>query len=151
MSRILGFARDILIARFLGATVVADAFFAAFRFPNMFRRIFGEGAFNSAFVPLFGKRVVEGGTQSAMGFANNAFSVLFLVLGVLTVLLIPVMAFVMFAVVVFQFLSVLFTSDTNPNLLSFGQALSCYQYQIMLFLTYNSEEQPFPVGSWPSN
>ena len=99
MSRILGFARDILIARFLGATVVADAFFAAFRFPNMFRRIFGEGAFNSAFVPLFGKRVVEGGTQSAMGFANNAFSVLFLVLGVLTVLLIPVMAFVMFAVV----------------------------------------------------
>ena len=58
--------------------------------------------------------------------------------------------FVMFAVVVFQFLSVLFTSGTNPNLLSFGQALSRYHYQIMLFLTYNSEEQPFPVGEWPS-
>ena len=70
MSRILGFARDILIARFLGATVVADAFFAAFRFPNMFRRIFGEGAFNSAFVPLFGKRVVEGGTQSALSLIH---------------------------------------------------------------------------------
>ncbi|MEH6472199.1 MAG: DUF4389 domain-containing protein [Halopseudomonas sp.] len=58
--------------------------------------------------------------------------------------------FVMFTVVIFQFLSVLFTSDTNPNLLQFGQALSRYQYQIMLFLTYNSEEQPFPVGDWPA-
>ncbi len=58
--------------------------------------------------------------------------------------------FVMFAVVIFQFLSVLFTSSTNPNLLTFGQGLSTYQYQIMRFLTYNSEQQPFPVGAWPS-
>ncbi|MDB4702823.1 murein biosynthesis integral membrane protein MurJ, partial [Akkermansiaceae bacterium] len=59
MSRILGVMRDILIARFLGTGMVADAFFAAFRFPNMFRRIFGEGAFNAAFIPLFGKRVTR--------------------------------------------------------------------------------------------
>lgn len=57
--------------------------------------------------------------------------------------------FVMFVVVVFQFLSVLTSSGTNPKLLAFGQSLSCYQYEIMLFLTYNSEEQPFPVGDWP--
>ncbi|MDA7863391.1 murein biosynthesis integral membrane protein MurJ [Akkermansiaceae bacterium] len=99
MSRILGFLRDILIARFVGTGMVADAFFAAFRFPNLFRRIFGEGAFNSAFVPLFGKRVAQDGRMSAINFANNAFSVLFLVLGILTILLIPVMAFVMLAVV----------------------------------------------------
>jgi hypothetical protein len=58
--------------------------------------------------------------------------------------------FVMGAVVIFQFLNVLFTGQTNGNLLIFGQQLSRYQYQIMLFLTYNSEAQPFPVGAWPS-
>lgn len=99
MSRVLGVARDVLIARFVGTGAVADAFFAAFRFPNMFRRIFGEGAFNSAFVPLFGKRVVNDGRNSAMQFANNAFSVLFYTLGILTVLLIPLMAALMLVVV----------------------------------------------------
>ncbi|MGC6427418.1 MAG: murein biosynthesis integral membrane protein MurJ [Akkermansiaceae bacterium] len=99
MSRILGFLRDILIARFVGTGVVADAFFAAFRFPNMFRRIFGEGAFNSAFVPLFGKRLTQEGEPAAFRFANNAFSVLFVVLGIVTLLVIPIMAFVMLAVV----------------------------------------------------
>lgn len=99
MSRILGFLRDILIGALVGTSMVADAFNAAFRFPNMFRRIFGEGAFNSAFVPLFGKRVAQDGRFAAMGFANNAFSVLFLVLGVLTLALIPLMSWVMLAVV----------------------------------------------------
>ncbi len=99
MSRVLGVARDVMIARFVGTGVVADAFFAAFRFPNMFRRIFGEGAFNSAFVPLFGKRVTQDGRNSAMNFANNAFSVLFYVLGVLTLLAIPLMAALMLVVV----------------------------------------------------
>ena len=57
VSRLLGFIRDILIAATLGSGVVADAFFVAFRFPNLFRRLFGEGAFNAAFVPLFAKRL----------------------------------------------------------------------------------------------
>ena len=56
-SRILGFAREALIASALGAGPVADAFYAAFRFPNLFRRLFAEGAFNSAFVPLFAKEL----------------------------------------------------------------------------------------------
>ncbi len=99
LSRILGFLRDILIARFLGAGVVADAFFTAFRFPNMFRRIFGEGAFNAAFVPLFGKRVTTDGRNAAMQFANNAFSVLAVVLSILTVIAIFVMGPIMLMVV----------------------------------------------------
>ena len=49
VSRVLGFARDILIANFLGAGMIADAFFVAFRFPNLFRRLFAEGAFSAAF------------------------------------------------------------------------------------------------------
>ena len=50
-SRLLGFARDMLIAAMLGAGPIADAFFVALKLPNLFRRLFGEGAFNAAFVP----------------------------------------------------------------------------------------------------
>jgi putative peptidoglycan lipid II flippase len=53
ISRILGFVRDILIARFVGIGLLSDVFFAAFRVPNFFRRVFAEGAFNNAFVPIF--------------------------------------------------------------------------------------------------
>ncbi len=60
-----------------------------------------------------------------------------------------VVKFVAFVVILFQFLTVLFTADTNKNLVRFGQSLSTYQYQIMLFLTYNTEQHPFPMGEWP--
>ena len=55
ISRVLGFVRDILIASFLGAGMVADVFFVAFKLPNFFRRLFAEGAFNAGFVPLFSR------------------------------------------------------------------------------------------------
>lgn len=57
--------------------------------------------------------------------------------------------FVAFVVIVFQFLNVLFTTETNQQLLKFGESLSVYHYQVMMFLTYNEEEQPFPMGDWP--
>ena len=53
VSRIFGFVRDALMAAVLGISPVSDAFNAAFRFPNLFRRLFAEGAFNTAFVPMF--------------------------------------------------------------------------------------------------
>lgn len=53
------------------------------------------------------------------------------------------------ALAVFQFIATLLTGKTNLNLLTFGQKLSTYIYQIMLFFTYNSEEKPFPFSSWP--
>lgn len=61
VSRVLGFLREALIAATLGAGPVADAFIAAFGFPNLFRRILGEGALNSAFIPLFAKELEGGG------------------------------------------------------------------------------------------
>ena len=82
-SRILGFARDILIAAMLGAGPVADAFFVAFKLPNFFRRLFAEGAFNAAFVPLFTARLTENGHDEARRFAEEVFSVLVLTLVVL--------------------------------------------------------------------
>ena len=99
VSRILGFLRDILIARFVGTGPVADAFVAAFRFPNMFRRIFGEGAYNAAFVPLFGRKVEEAGTEEAIKFARNTFSSLLWALGLVTLIAIPCMHWLMMVVV----------------------------------------------------
>ena len=62
-SRVLGFMRDIFIARFLGTSGVAEAFLIAFSLPNMFRRFFAEGAFNMAFVPMYAKKL-EGGEDA---------------------------------------------------------------------------------------
>lgn len=76
LSRVLGFTRDILIANVLGTGLVAEAFFAAFRLPNLFRRLFGEGAFNSAFVPLFAKRLEGDGSDAARRFAEEALAAL---------------------------------------------------------------------------
>lgn len=84
ISRVLGFARDILIAAVLGTGAVADAFFVAFRFPNLFRRLFAEGAFNSAFVPLFSKALEGDGKSAARVFAEEALSVLLVALLVTT-------------------------------------------------------------------
>ena len=80
LSRVLGFVRDIMIAAVLGSGLVADAFFVAFRFPNLFRRLFGEGAFNSAFVPLFAKTLEGDGREAARAFAREAMAGLLLVL-----------------------------------------------------------------------
>ena len=68
----------------------------------------------------------------------------------LFIFLMGVTKFVTLVVVGFQFLVVLFTGKYNENLLNFGKSLSTYQYQILLFVTYNSEFQPFPIGEWPS-
>ena len=82
LSRILGFVRDVLIASYLGPGPVMDAFVAAFRLPNMFRRFFAEGAFNAAFVPMFSKRLEA--DDNATGFASQALSGLAFVLLILS-------------------------------------------------------------------
>lgn len=71
-SRVLGFVRDAWIAAVLGTGPAAQAFIVAFSLPNLFRRFFAEGAFNTAFVPLFSKRLEAG--QDAEGFAREAFA-----------------------------------------------------------------------------
>jgi len=80
LSRILGFTRDILIARMLGAGPIADAFFVAFRFPNMFRGLFAEGAFNASFVPVFSGILETRGAEAARRFAEQMLALLLLAL-----------------------------------------------------------------------
>ncbi len=81
VSRILGFVRDILIARYFGASVVTDAFFVAFRIPNLFRRLLGEGALSSSFMPIFAEEERKKG--SIKDVLNSATSSLLIVLTLL--------------------------------------------------------------------
>src|SRR6266700_4196511 len=92
LSRLTGFARDIMLAAILGAGPLADAFFVALRLPNHFRAIFAEGAFNAAFVPAYAHVRGERGEASARLFADRIFTLLFfsqLVLLVLAWLFMP--------------------------------------------------------------
>lgn len=95
-SRVLGFVRDILLAALLGTGLVNEAYVAAFRLPNLFRRLLAEGAFNSAFVPLFAKSLESGGTDAARLFARDVLAGLLMVLLVLTALIEIGMSYAMF-------------------------------------------------------
>ncbi len=86
-SRMFGFARETLMAAALGTGPMADVFYAAFRFPNLFRRLFAEGAFNAAFVPLFAKEIEANGIDGAKRFSEEVFGVLFSVLFLITVVM----------------------------------------------------------------
>jgi putative peptidoglycan lipid II flippase len=91
LSRIVGFVRDIVLSAVLGSGAVADAFFVAFKLPNFFRRLFAEGAFSAAFVPLFARELQGEGRDAALAFARQAHAGLLLVLLPFSALLILVM------------------------------------------------------------
>jgi putative peptidoglycan lipid II flippase len=78
LSRLTGLARDIMLAAFLGAGPIADAFYVAWRLPNVFRAVFAEGAFNTAFIPAYAHVSGKGGEGSARLFASHIFTLLFL-------------------------------------------------------------------------
>lgn len=86
VSRITGFLRDMVLANFLGASAMADAFVVAFKLPNLFRSLFAEGAFTSAFVPLFSQKLVSEGKKRSIFFAAQAMAVLTLIVGLFVVL-----------------------------------------------------------------
>ena len=85
ISRLLGYLRDILVAIFLGTSFLADAFFVAFRIPNTFRRLFSEGTFNAAFVPIYSSELVKGRDNSKR-LASEIFNLLLLILLILTLI-----------------------------------------------------------------
>ena len=91
VSRIAGFAREMLMARVLGAGVYTDAFYVAFRLPNTFRRLFGEGAFSAGFVPLYSQRLQSGGEAEAKLFSEEVLAVFLPTLILFTVIFIALM------------------------------------------------------------
>jgi putative peptidoglycan lipid II flippase len=84
ISRIFGYIRDILMASYLGVGLYSDAFTVAFRLPNTFRSLFAEGAFSSAFVPMFSSKLSTEDQPTALIFASQVFSMLTLILAVFT-------------------------------------------------------------------
>ena len=86
LSRILGFVRDTLVARVFGAGAATDAFFVAFKLPNLLRRIFAEGAFSQAFVPILAEYKNQQGEEAARTFVAYVSGLLTLVLALVTAL-----------------------------------------------------------------
>lgn len=98
ISRVLGFVRDVAVAWVLGAGWMADVFFVAFKLPNLFRRLFAEGAFNLAFVPLFAGKLETDSEDDARNFAAQAQSGLLLALLIFTILIELAMPWVVMAI-----------------------------------------------------
>ena len=87
LSRILGFFRDVFIAMAFGSSTAADAFFVAFRIPNMQRRVLGEGAVSSAFIPVFSETLAQNGKQAAQELTANIFNILLILLSIASLIL----------------------------------------------------------------
>jgi len=149
VSRIFGFIREMLMAIALGTGPVADAFNAAFRFPNTFRRLFAEGAFNSAFVPLFTKEI-EKGAETAQKFSEEVFGVLFSILLVMTIIIELSMPFLMTYVIAPGF-----TADAGKFEMTGRLAaimfpyLTCMSLAAMMGSMLNSLHRYFPVAIAP--
>ena len=129
ISRVLGFVRDQLIAFTLGTGVIAEAFFVAQRFPNLFRALFAEGAFNNAFVPLFAKRIEGDGKAMARAFAVEVFSVLLTWL-----LLFSAVAMIAMPLVIY-IIAPGFTRDDAKFDLAVDLTRICFPYLLFMSLT----------------
>ncbi len=86
ISRILGFIRDMVIAWFFGAGLFSDAFFVAFRLPNLLRRLFGEGSLTVAFIPVFSEHISKYGKEEAFQMAKSAVRMLSVILVIITII-----------------------------------------------------------------
>ena len=98
LSRVFGFVRDVLSAKFLGAGLVADAFYTALKLPNFFRRMTAEGAFSVSFVPLYTRLRQEQSEEAATNFANQALAWMLAILVPISLLAIIFMPYVLLVV-----------------------------------------------------
>ena len=128
-SRILGFARDMLIAARLGAGPVADCFFVALKLPNLFRRLFGEGAFNAAFVPAFAGTLAVQGPRVAQQLAERMAALMTLWLSLLVVVGIIAMPQLM------RVLAPGFTDDPAKFALAIELTRITFPYLLLICLT----------------
>ena len=129
LSRVLGYLRDILIAVFLGTSILADAFFVAFRIPNTFRRLFSEGTFNAAFIPSYAEEKLKG-DRNGKKFADEVFSLL---LFYLTILILVIEIFTPFLI---YLIAPGFYSD--PEKFTLATELTRITFPFLLFVTLSS-------------
>ncbi len=127
LSRITGFFRDMVLANFLGAGMISDAFFVAFKLPNLFRSLFAEGAFTSAFVPMLSHKLVTDSKQDAIDFAARAISVLAFFLTVFVIIMELLMPWVV------QILAPGFVDDRGK--IELASQLSRITFPFLLFIS----------------
>lgn len=150
MSRVFRLTREMLMAAALGTGPVADAFNAAFRFPNTFRRLFAEGAFNAAFVPLFAKEIEANSMEGAKRFSEEVFGVLFTVLMALTILMELSMPLIVRTVIAPGFLDdpVKFGNTVSMAIIMFPY-LACMSLAAMMSGMLNSLHRYFAAAVAP--
>ncbi|MFV3075101.1 murein biosynthesis integral membrane protein MurJ [Niveispirillum fermenti] len=129
VSRVLGFVRDMLMARYLGTGMAADAFFVAFRLPNLFRSLFAEGAFTAAFLPLFSGTLEKEGQDSARGLAEEALAIMVIVLMVFSIIMAISMPWVV------AVLATGFTDDPAQFRLAISLSYITFPYLALISLT----------------
>ncbi|HET7370668.1 MAG TPA: murein biosynthesis integral membrane protein MurJ [Gammaproteobacteria bacterium] len=129
LSRVLGFARDVVFAQAFGAGVVMDAFFVAFKIPNFMRRLFAEGAFSQAFVPVLGEVKASGGEAEVRDFVNRVTGALGL-----TVLVVTVVGVVAAPILIYVFAPG-FTDEPNRYALSVAMLRLTFPYLLFISLT----------------
>ncbi|MBR2033956.1 MAG: murein biosynthesis integral membrane protein MurJ [Alphaproteobacteria bacterium] len=127
LSRITGFFRDMVLANYLGAGLISDAFFVAFKLPNLFRSLFAEGAFTSAFVPMMSQKLVSESKTDAIAFAARAISVLAFILGIFVLLMEILMPWVV------EFLAPGFVDDHGK--IELATELSRITFPFLLFIS----------------
>ncbi|MFI3241911.1 MAG: murein biosynthesis integral membrane protein MurJ [Alphaproteobacteria bacterium] len=127
VSRITGFFRDMVLANFLGAGLVSDAFFVAFKLPNLFRSLFAEGAFTSAFVPMLSQKLEKQDKETAMEFAGRAICVLTFFVAILVIVM------QIFMPVVVKVMAPGFASDIDK--VELAVTLSRITFPFLLFIS----------------
>ena len=127
VSRITGFGRDMVLANFLGAGLVSDAFFVAFKLPNLFRSLFAEGAFTSAFVPMLSQKLCSEDKKQSILFASQAISVLTFFLSIFVILMELCMP------IIVNFLAPGFIDDTGK--MELATSLSRITFPFLLFIS----------------
>jgi len=130
LSRILGYLRDLLIARVIGAGLVSDAFFVAFKLPNLFRRLFAEGSMNSAFIPVISGISSRFGRKKADDFFSNVFS------GLLVALLILLITFELFMPIIINLIAPGFVE--NPEKFNLTVDFSRLAFPFVFFVCLTS-------------
>ncbi len=130
LSRVLGYIRDLLIARVIGAGIVSDCFFVAFKLPNLFRRIFGEGAMSAAFIPVLSGILSKSGNRNADMFFSKIFSIL----------LVFLFSFLILAEIFMPFLVKLLAPgfNSNPEKITLAVNLSRLTFPFLLFICLTS-------------
>ncbi len=131
VSRVLGLVRDMMISHFLGVGSRSDEWNSAFQLPNLFRRVFGEGAFNAAFIPLYSGKL-EGSEERAFNYGNRVVFLLALILAVLVVVLFVCLKPIMWL------LNLGFSADKLEMTVSLSQVTLSYLFFVCLLAAFSA-------------